>query len=741
MPPHHLLCSRRRFLELFGGAAVGTQLPAPLAAQVPLGPNPALPIPPSWSSTDGILSGVLEVAFSEFEGGGGQTAFTRTYAGQAPGPTLRLQPGDTIALTIANHLPPNPDGDTVENVNLPHQWNTTNLHTHGLHVSPKGNGDNVFLRINPAESFDYSIRIPDDHPGGLFWYHPHKHGGVHQQTRGGMAGALIIAGPLDEVPEVQAAKEVVMVLQVLDVTYNESFGQWEVAEPDPQGTTVDDIFPFCASLLTVNGLTAMTADPVACTTTEHDDLLPVITMQPGEVQRWRILNGSSAIFMPLEIVKENTGEAQSFAALSVDGLTFASPLMTTERLLTSGNRLELLFKPDSPGVYYLNKQEYAHSSSGPSEAEEAHRLVKIVVEGPPLDMPLPTELPTQVVNISPNEVQTFRELTFSIISGNPPSFRMNGLLFDPNRIDYVVPLGAVEEWTIFNPSDDDHNFHIHQNPFMVSAVNRTALPTPVWYDTFNVTRSDDASEGSVTLRMRFEDFLGKFVTHCHLLDHEELGMMQIVQVAEYINPIRFTQNHFVIHYTEGVHERDRFQLCGYLDLAAGQGFPLPFEEDVVINVIATNPGSTSIQTQLPVLTSTIPAGTVRPNPRLYHYTSYEPGIRNLLFRPHGPTWVNFQMTVGRIDFLPEERDALTPAEFRDLVEAIRNMRVLVSIGDNVWQQDIAVAPRPTARPVVILDKPRPRRRSTGGSHRSRPPATGRPRRSSKQKEIFKRLPR
>ena len=99
----------------------------------------------------------------------------------------------------------------------PHEWTTTNLHTHGLHVSPGGNSDNVFLTVAPGEARPYEIRVPGDHPGGIFWYHPHRHGGVAQQVRGGMAGMIVVRGEIDRVKEVRDAKERIMVLQALEL--------------------------------------------------------------------------------------------------------------------------------------------------------------------------------------------------------------------------------------------------------------------------------------------------------------------------------------------------------------------------------------------------------------------------------------------------------------------------------------------------------------------------------------------
>ena len=104
-------------------------------------------------------------------------------------------------------------------------------------------------------------------------------------------------------------------------------------------------------------------------------------------------------------------------------------------------------------------------------------------------------------------------------------FFIDGKQFDPNRVDQRVRLGAVEEWTIVNAQVHDHIFHIHVNDMMLTKVNNETLREPIWLDTAVVPRN-----GSITFRSRFTDFTGKYMLHCHMMNHEELGMMQVVEV-------------------------------------------------------------------------------------------------------------------------------------------------------------------------------------------------------------------
>jgi len=142
---------------------------------------------------------------------GGHRLYVRTYEGTVPGPTLRLKPGDVLRIKLINDMPPNRDATPIDHA-LPHQFNNTNLHTHGLHVSPGGISDNVLRVMEPGGTYDIEIAIPSDHVPGTNWYHPHAHGAADIQIASGAVGALIIEGDFGNVPEIAAAKERLLVL-------------------------------------------------------------------------------------------------------------------------------------------------------------------------------------------------------------------------------------------------------------------------------------------------------------------------------------------------------------------------------------------------------------------------------------------------------------------------------------------------------------------------------------------------
>src|SRR5262249_33726862 len=145
-------------------------------------------------SADGVLRATLVVRYGDNVIRGSRVHL-RSYNGRLVGPTLRAKPGDVLRIRVENRLPRIAE-PPVHNVNVPHGLNSTNIHTHGLHVSPEGNSDNVYLDIKPGQTQEYEIKIPKDHVAGTFWYHPHRHGSVALQVSSAMSGALIIEGGL-----------------------------------------------------------------------------------------------------------------------------------------------------------------------------------------------------------------------------------------------------------------------------------------------------------------------------------------------------------------------------------------------------------------------------------------------------------------------------------------------------------------------------------------------------------------
>lgn len=495
--------SRRQFLKRGAGAvALGAGLPVIRGCP----DNSLLRTVEARTSVNGLLDTSLTVKLAQ-NSIGGDTLFSRTYEGKIPAPTFRMQPGDTLRLRIKNELPDDPSGImmsmTGDDKGMQGGFNATNFHSHGLHVSPKGIADNPYRMFLPGTAHDVEIQIPDDHPEGTYWYHPHHHGAVTVQLMGGMAGALIVEGETDTVPEIAAATEHIMIIQEIRIDAN---GETPLLDADAFHGGNHAMFPGSTLHWTING-----------------QVNPTIIMRPGEVQRWRFIQAGVETFTPLAL------DGHVLHQIAMDGITFAKPAQVDKVLLAPGNRADVLVKAGTAGTYSLRKLAY---NQGQGEvAEEV--LATIKVQGQAVNMGLPKNLPTpsSLTFIEDDEIVRTRQVTFSVDSPPPgemfPVFAINGKLFDPDRIDEEVPIGSVEEWIITSATSDQHPFHIHVQPFQVTQISGNPVKPKRWQDTVIVP-----GFGLVRVRMRFTDFLGKSVFHCHILTHEDLGMMANFRIVK-----------------------------------------------------------------------------------------------------------------------------------------------------------------------------------------------------------------
>ncbi|WP_028605147.1 multicopper oxidase family protein [Ottowia thiooxydans] len=446
-------------------------------------------------SVNGVLNTTLRVAYA-YRYIGGVKLYVRSYEGVSPGPTLRMKPGETLRIKLINDLPPNRDPMPAD-ISRPHQFNNTNFHFHGSHVSPSGIADNVMRTMAPGNSYNVEIKVPEDHTKGTYWYHPHHHGSADVQMSSGMVGAIVVEGDFANVPEIAEAQERLLVLTQVVFDANGMIENFET------------LFPETATrFLAING-----------------QRRPMISMRPGEVQRWRILNAGYQDDMLLELDKHDLN------AIAYDGIQLGVMEPLKQILIAPGQRVDILVRAGVAGTYALNAAPYDQGHPSPTGT-----LARVVVAGAPMNMTLPRALPTPPLkSIKASEITNRRTLVFSATAPEADAaghwqefgFFIDGKKFDPRRIDHRVKLGAVEEWKIVNTHEhDDHVFHIHTNPFEVVSINGKPLAVPQWRDTVIVERKG----GEVVFRSRFLDFTGIFMLHCHMMNHEEMGMMQTVEV-------------------------------------------------------------------------------------------------------------------------------------------------------------------------------------------------------------------
>lgn len=562
--------SRREFLRLTWTVGAGLALPASLhgcnsggdSAQ-PL-PDETFVEPPTLVSVGGALDVTLNLTYLRTMLDGKAVTLRNMY-GSIPAPTLRVSVGDRLRIQVINQLPPNPpSSEPTKHLRYP---NSTNLHTHGLHVSPGlvaagVYGDYVMddpqLGVQPGSTRQHEYQIPLDHPPGAYWYHPHLHGSSAIQVGSGMAGALIIKGAIDLVPEIAAAVERVFVFQapVTDATgMLESF------------TQVADV-PLVEPPFLINGVRR-----------------PRLVMRRGEVQNWHFVNASIFKFVNLGMdshalnVYSLDGNPRS-SMVPVGPFAMPAPDNTTGVVLAPGNRASVLIQAGSAGTYYLRTLQFQMGVNESVLSEDILAEVVVVDESRPMALPAgPLPVPATLATITDEELASAGGLKRSIVmrfididanpSTNPvvnpgperddwlyqtghtsianevfalgaasgqastqPALPTEFIPYQSSRaLKQTVALGSVEEWTIFSMNNVRHPFHIHVNPFQVVKMNGQPVE-PYWADTVAMPPGGSPTEPtSVTFRTRFRDFKGAYVMHCHMLVHEDMGMMQMVEVV------------------------------------------------------------------------------------------------------------------------------------------------------------------------------------------------------------------
>ncbi len=532
---------RRAFLTRMSAATLGgLLLPHSSAAPAAYADGDPVRDLTEVRSTGGLLDYQLDMAATQVRLR--DRALTLdTYNGQLPGPVLRVRPGDTLRILLRNRMrpmgiplnklpplcaahppatvggsaPPNGTLDCVPFLaghlaageTLPQVMLATNIHTHGMQVSPEGAADNVFVRVNPLGGHQYSYNIPADQPAGMHWYHPHFHGSTSHQGWAGLSGPIIVEGDIDRVPEIADMRERVLVANELWV--GDDDGEVPTTLVVPTGGPV----PF-------NGIPAI---PSSMYFTINGQLLPEITIRPGETQRWRFLNANPHRALWLHI------DNHELHQIGQDGVPFARTQRWPNLMLTSGNRAEFIIQGGTPGRYRVYAEAY--DQGHPGGPRPYVQLATMVVAGSPSTGRIPTTLvtPPQMPNLP---VTRRRTLTFSgDLSGRHGigvRFLIDGKAYDMDRIDQEVEAGTVEEWTIINDDVFQHPFHIHVNPFQVIDIqgippgDTSWHPDPaVWWDVFRLP-----PHGQFTMRTYFRpDTIGKTVYHCHVLPHEDNGMM------------------------------------------------------------------------------------------------------------------------------------------------------------------------------------------------------------------------
>jgi suppressor of ftsI len=467
--------------------------------------NGAVPAAPEVRSTNHIV----ELTLAAVTDSNGHAALS--FNGRTAPPTIRVWPGDTLKITYVNAM----SRMSGESCATGACRNMTNLHFHGLGVSPRQPQDDVLtMMAMPGQTLHYTVSIPPEQPPGLYWYHTHPHGESQRQALDGMSGAIVVEGIDRYVPTVRTMSERVLVIRGRDIEHADDAAslRGQVGIPATRCRSAAEAEP-PERIMTVNGV-----------------VRPDIAIAPGERQFWRIVNAGADTYVDLQI------DGQLLDIVGLDGVPVGYYDLPHEigkaahRLVPPGGRIEAIVTGPPKDAHAAMRTRCVDTGAAgdpnpemvladlvsdtptPSSAARNHGpdgragLHPAIHRHPPIEALERTE---------PQFVATFSE--------DEHGFYINGQSFAADAKPLVeVTVGTYQHWRVVNDSDEIHPMHLHQVHFLAYAENGVALANPVWLDTVNVP-----SRGTVDMIVDFTNpvIRGMSVFHCHLLNHEDKGMM------------------------------------------------------------------------------------------------------------------------------------------------------------------------------------------------------------------------
>ena len=460
-----------QFLKLgLLAAAIQTAAPAAPTAETLTSP----PVLRNTSGKPGVVELDLTAAPSQLELVPGKPTTAWAYNGTVPGPTIELREGDSVTIHFHNRLA-----------------QTTTVHWHGLHI-PAGADGSPLNPVLPGGSQDYTFKVPAG-TAGTYWYHPHPDMTTTEQVARGLYGALVVRPATDPLAGIRDR------LLILSDNRFRPDGSVDFPEHMSLAAQFDAENGREGNVLLVNG-----------------QAMPTLSARPGELQRWRIINASAARIYRLAI------PGQKLLHVGSDGGVFETPHEVDELLIANSERVEVLVRGGEPGsraVLQTLPYDRYDPHTRPADWNQPHDLLELRTStDPPVPaMAVPATL-RAVPAIDITRVAARRAIVFS-------QGMINGKTMDMRRVDVSARLGTTEIWLIENVVGMDHPFHLHGFRFQV--LDRDGVPEPYlsWKDSVNVPK-----HGRVRIAVRFEDFAGKWMFHCHILDHEDMGMMGILEV-------------------------------------------------------------------------------------------------------------------------------------------------------------------------------------------------------------------
>jgi FtsP/CotA-like multicopper oxidase with cupredoxin domain len=446
----------------------------PMVPPVAVAPGPAVLVNESRAPSTVLVT--LTAAPTRLQLQPGKETEVFAYNGRVPGPTLEVREGDRVTIRFHNHLP-----------------GPTTVHWHGMHLPISADGSPLDL-VPPGASYDYVFTVQ---PGtaGTYWYHPHPHHQTGFQVAKGLHGALIVRAADDPLPA--SLPERVLILS--DNRFQPD-GSFDFAEPASIPGRIDFENGREGDVLFVNG-----------------EVMPELRIRSGEAQRWRIINASSGRFYRLSL------PGHSFLHVGSDGGLFEKPVEVDEVLLATAERVELLVRgTGAPGdrvvLQTLPYDRYIRQTRPRDWEQPRDLLVLQYTPEPPVAPPaLPARL-RPIPALDPADATQTRVVVMT-------QGMLNGQIMDMERVDFTTSLGATEIWQLENLVGMDHPFHLHGFQFQVLDRNGVPEPFRAWKDTVNVPRHQSAR-----FIVRYDNYRGKWMFHCHILTHEDNGMMGVLQV-------------------------------------------------------------------------------------------------------------------------------------------------------------------------------------------------------------------
>ena len=536
--------------------------------------------PPALFSRNGVLN--VQFTYQMTTDAFGRGLWCLTTPNGLQEPTLYLNPGDTLNITVTNNTPASPLGEVFKAPNCgdtqveevaepfptPNVGSALNIHYHGTNTTPQCGGDNVVKTIiNSGATFQYSVQFPSNEPPGLYWYHPHIHGIAERDVQGGAAGVIVVQGIQNVQPAVGGLRQRVLVVRDLPTIQ----GLSQSSPPTSSDVEVPNLdlslnyIPENAMTNTTSGVTTFTP--------------AVLEMQPGETQFWRICNCSSDSILNLQLLFN--GKPQTFQIVGIDGVPVNSQdgtqpgktISATSYIVPPAGRVEILATaPTSSSTIAQLVTNYVNT--GPAGDEDPTRaLFTISVAGgaDPNNSLADNSLPASTgvstsqqlfAGLSSASVQATHKLNFQEASDGSAFFinidtqpYATNTPFDPNNPPAItIQQGSVQEWIIANEAMENHEFHEHQIHFQILSQNNFqangSQPVPAINGQFldmvqipfwNGNRKTPFPSVSMLMDFRGMD-IGDFVFHCHILGHEDLGMMAIEQVVPASGKVEIKDN-------------------------------------------------------------------------------------------------------------------------------------------------------------------------------------------------------